>query len=177
MARRSFGSIRIRENGKYQAYYFDLSGKRRSAGVFRSKSDTSAALSAIETELKRGTWRDPDTSRERFADYARRWLSWREHSLAPRTFNQYNSLFSCHLEPTFGKLPLNRIDTPLIRSWNAAMKGAKPGAAVSAYRLLRAILNTAVDDDVLPRNPCRVKGAGSDRSPERVPRRWRKSRP
>lgn len=57
----------------------------------------------------------------------------------------------------------------MVRTWNAQLAKTKPGAAVSAYRLLRAILNTAVDDDVIPRNPCRVKGTGSDRAPERVP--------
>ena len=30
-----------------------------------------------------------------------------------------------------------------------------------AYRLLRAVMNTAVDDEVIGRNPCRIKGAGS----------------
>jgi integrase len=57
----------------------------------------------------------------------------------------------------------------MVRTWNAKLSKSTPGQAVSAYRLLRAILNTAVDDDVISRNPCRVKGAGSDRAPERVP--------
>jgi hypothetical protein len=29
-----------------------------------------------------------------------------------------------------------------------------------AYRLLKAIFNTAVDDELIRRNPCRIKGAG-----------------
>jgi integrase len=36
-----------------------------------------------------------------------------------------------------------------------------------AYRLLKAIFNTAVDDGLIRRNPCRIKGAGQERSPER----------
>ena len=36
-----------------------------------------------------------------------------------------------------------------------------------ADRLLRAILNTAVDDGLIRRNPCRIKGAGDEHSPER----------
>jgi hypothetical protein len=36
-----------------------------------------------------------------------------------------------------------------------------------AYRLLRAILMTAVDDEILIRNPCRIRGAGSEPTPER----------
>lgn len=35
------------------------------------------------------------------------------------------------------------------------------------YWLLKAVLNTAVDDELIRRNPCRIKGAGTERSPER----------
>ncbi|EMF52912.1 tyrosine-type recombinase/integrase [Streptomyces sp. SID5476] len=36
-----------------------------------------------------------------------------------------------------------------------------------AYRLLKAIMETAVDDELITRNPCRIKGAGKDRTAER----------
>ena len=37
-----------------------------------------------------------------------------------------------------------------------------------AYRLLRAIMTTAVEDDkLLPRNPCRIRGAGTEDAAER----------
>lgn len=36
-----------------------------------------------------------------------------------------------------------------------------------AYRLLKAIMNTAVDDGLIRRNPCRIDGAGQEHSPER----------
>jgi integrase len=45
--------------------------------------------------------------------------------------------------------------------------GASPVTAAKAYRLLKAVLNTAVDDGLIRRNPCRVKGAGQEKSPER----------
>jgi integrase len=43
-----------------------------------------------------------------------------------------------------------------------------PGVARSAYRVLRAIFNTAIQDDMIIKNPCRVKGAGTDRAAERT---------
>jgi hypothetical protein len=40
--------------------------------------------------------------------------------------------------------------------------------AAKAYRLLRAIMTTAVEEDkILPRNPCRVRGAGEEHATER----------
>lgn len=47
-----------------------------------------------------------------------------------------------------------------------------------AYWLLRTVLMTAIDDGVLAENPCRVKGAGSERVVERSirpSRRWKSS--
>ncbi|MEI5011294.1 site-specific integrase [Streptomyces sp. PmtA] len=38
---------------------------------------------------------------------------------------------------------------------------------VKAYQVLRAIMNTAVDDELIQRNPCRVKGAGAAKTAER----------
>lgn len=37
----------------------------------------------------------------------------------------------------------------------------------SKSRLLRAVLNTAVDDDVLERNPCRIRSGGDEKPAER----------
>ena len=41
---------------------------------------------------------------------------------------------------------------------------AHPGSTqpAKAYRLLRAIFNIAVDDEKVPLNPCRIKGAGQE---------------
>ena len=40
--------------------------------------------------------------------------------------------------------------------------------AAKSYRLLRAVLNTAVDEDrIIPRNPCRVRGADRNNPAER----------
>ncbi len=36
-----------------------------------------------------------------------------------------------------------------------------------SYRLVKAILKTAVDDELIRRNPCRIKGAGKESAPER----------
>ena len=41
------------------------------------------------------------------------------------------------------------------------------GTAAKAYRLLRAVLNTAVDDGRIKRNPCRIKGADTTHAAER----------
>ncbi len=58
----------------------------------------------------------------------------------------------------------------MIRKWRAELlgNGVSVSMAAKAYRLLRAVLATAVEEDkILPRNPCRVRGAGEERAAER----------
>jgi len=58
----------------------------------------------------------------------------------------------------------------MIRKWRAELlgNGVSVSMAAKAYRLLRAVLATAVEEDkILPRNPCRVRGAGEEHAAER----------
>ena len=64
----------------------------------------------------------------------------------------------------------SKLSTRLIREWRATLlrNGVSVSVAAKAYRLLRAILMTAVEEDnLLPRNPCRIRGAGDEEAPER----------
>lgn len=163
--RRPFGNIRRRANGKWQATY-KRDGRRISLGVFRSKGDASAALSSVEADLTAGSWVDPHAGRISFEEYAWTWLKNRTN-LRPRTQDQYTSLLRCHLVPKFGHRHISQITPHEVRGWFADLQSTVPGSARTAYRLLRAIFNTAVQDDMIARSPCRVTGAGTDKSKER----------
>ena len=60
------------------------------------------------------------------------------------------------------------IREPDVRRWrhDDLYQGAGAPTIAKAYRLLRAMLCTAVDG-LIRRNPCRIKGAGDDASVER----------
>jgi integrase len=71
---------------------------------------------------------------------------------------------------------LGDIDEAAVRSWrkerlNTGKKAKCPFGPVTvakAYRLLHAILTTAVEQDrMMRRNPCRIEGAGKEESAER----------
>ena len=46
-------------------------------------------------------------------------------------------------------------------------QGISVSETAKAYRFLRAVLMTAADDRIIPRNPCRVRGAGEEKPDER----------
>ena len=55
-----------------------------------------------------------------------------------------------------------------MRVWHSHLiESAGQDQAAKSYRLLRAILNTAVSDQLLTQNPCTVPGAGAENTPER----------
>src|SRR5580704_17584093 len=74
-----------------------------------------------------------------------------------------------HSQEAFGSTTIAGITEADVRRWRADMlsAGVTPVTAAKAYRLLRAIMATAVDDGLIRRNPCRIKGASVEKSPER----------
>lgn len=54
-----------------------------------------------------------------------------------------------------------------IRAWYHRLAKDHQATADDCYRILRAVVNTAVADGHLAKNPCTVKGAGSVRADER----------
>jgi integrase len=170
--RRRFGRIRRLPSGRFQARYQLGDGRLRSAPTtFATEAEADRYLATVETDLARGTWFDPDAGEIRLDAYAPRWLTERPVELQPRTAEIYRHLLRRHIYPTFGASPLNRITSAAVRSWNAALRERGVGSVTTAkaYRLLKAILATAAEDDLIPRNPCRLKAAGVERSPERKP--------
>ena len=55
---------------------------------------------------------------------------------------------------------------PIIKKYRDEPSGSVQLAA--AYRLLKAVFNVALEDEIIESNPCRIKGAGSANHPERV---------
>jgi integrase len=74
-----------------------------------------------------------------------------------------------HLVPVLGKLAVADIQEATVRRWRKSLldSGVGPVTVAKAYRLLKTVMNTAVDDGLRKRNPCRIDGAGQEHSPER----------
>jgi integrase len=86
-----------------------------------------------------------------------------------RTRELYKALLRLHLKPFIGKKELDRIGPETVRTWRSDLlaKGRSADTTAQSYRLLRAIMATAVDDQRVKRNPCRIKGADTAARAER----------
>jgi integrase len=168
-SRRRFGWRRKLPSGPWQASYLGPDGQRRNAPhTFRTKGDAERWLTLVEAELERGQWTDPERQQARLAAFGDRWIAERP-GLRPRTIDLYRWLFGKHVRPYLGTVRLHDLDAATVRQWRHGLLDAGVSAtmAAKAYRLLRAILTTAVDDSIIARNPCRLRGAGSEPTGER----------
>ena len=164
--RRHFGSVRRLPSGLYQASYWHDGRRHIAPTTFTQRADANAFLDATSASIHRRSWIDPDLGRISFARYADLWLAQRT-DIRARTREQYAWLIDNKLQPAFGHRELAKITPVHVRSWYADVAARTPGAARSAYRLLKAIFNTAILDDLIVKNPCRVKGGGTDRVTDR----------
>ena len=62
--------------GNYRANWRDATGKQR-AKTFPTRREAKAFLAETEATLTRGTYIDPNAGRQRFGDYAARWIGGR----------------------------------------------------------------------------------------------------
>jgi integrase len=167
---RRFGNVRLRESGRYQIRYPGPDGRMHTGPeTYERKGDAERALVIIEAQIASDQWSDPERGKIKLGDYASAWIAQRP-GLRPRTVDLYRWLLAKHIAPYLGGVPVGKLSARLVREWRAALlgNGVSVSVAAKAYRLLRAIMTTAVDEDnMLARNPCRIRGAGDEQARER----------
>ncbi|WP_156727534.1 tyrosine-type recombinase/integrase [Streptomyces apocyni] len=166
--KRRFGRIRKLPSGRFQARYLGPDGVDRPAPItFETSGDADDWLAEKQTEVRGGDWVDPDAGAVNFKEYALKWV--KERRLAATTDELYRRNLRLHVFPTFGSLDLDEITAPRVRAWRSERLDSTGADSTVAkcYRLLKAILETAVDDELIRRNPCRIRGAGKESAAER----------
>ena len=161
--KRRFGTIRELPSGRWQARYRGPDGLMLSAPhTFNRQRDADQWLTVAESEILRGEWIDPWLSAVTLGDFGRRWI--KDRTLKPRTRDDYEGMFRNHIDPHLGALAVGDVGTATVRQWRTKLldDGMSGNRAAKVYRLLRAILYTAVDDGMIKRNPCRIKGADKE---------------
>ena len=172
--KRRYGRVRRLPSGRYQARYPGPDGLDRPApNTFATKRAAEIWLTLKESEITWGDWLDPSAGAVPFVKYAQDWMG--QGQFSPKTDQLYELLLRLHLVPTFGEMNIANIRQEDVRSWRARLlktgplqeRPFGPVTVAKAYRLLRAILNTAVRDKRIRENPCQIKGADKEASPER----------
>lgn len=156
------------DHGRFQARYTGPDNRSYTARTpegrpltFDTQGDAEAWLSLRQSEVLRGAWlppAEPKAAPITFRAYADAWLAARD--LEQNTIDHYGQLLRDHIYPTFGDVAVVAIKPAAVREWHAAAAPDRPTTRAHAYGLLRTILNTAIADELIPANPCRIRGAG-----------------
>jgi hypothetical protein len=161
-SRRTFGNIRKLPSGRWQASYLDPITRGRVPGesTFATKADANRWLSAAELSLQRGNALDRTGRTRTLRDYSTTWMAGKT-ALRPKTRELYTYLLNRHILSALGQANLTAIAPGTIRDWNAQLRSGTiaDATAAKAYRLLRQILQAAVEDRLIAEKPCRIKAA------------------
>jgi integrase len=143
---------------RYRVRYIAPDGNERSKSFpDRAKRDAEAFLAGIETDKRRGTYVDPNAGRMPFEEFAETWL--RTHRFDESARGPIKARVRKHIIPYFGKRPIGSVQPSTVRDWDAGLLDKRLAAGTRAvlFAHLSGILTAAVDDGLIPKNPCAAK--------------------
>jgi integrase len=168
--RRGFGYLRRLPSKRYQASYVGPDLQRHTAPhTFEAKIDAEEWLAAERRLLVADDWLPPGQRKRQgvtFGAYAEQWLRGRE--LKPRTIDLYRRILDRSILPTFEDRMLSKITAADVRAWHASLDPRKKTARAHAYALMRTIMATAATEELIPSNPCTIRGAGQTKRERRI---------
>ncbi len=169
---RPWGHIRKLDSGRFQASFIgpDLrryNGPRPFDSKMLAEGWLARERKLIQDAAYDGTrWISPDERKTRAAvlgqtlgDYAQSWIQ--NRNLAPRTRKLYTDSLAHHIAPTLGEIGIGLLTADDVNRWHAKTLTNKPTGRAHAYSLLHAICASAVEDELLIKNPCQIKRAMS----------------
>jgi integrase len=170
--REPFGRIRQLPSRRYQAAYTgpDLA-LHKAASTFETLMDARAWLTEERRRIDAGDWIAPHRRNQpqqaaTFGAFAEVWLA--DRPLKPSTCALYRRVLDQRILPTLGDVLLKDITPLTVRQWYAALPREYSTRRAHSYALLRTILASAVTDDLIPANPCHIRGAGSTKRAHRI---------
>lgn len=151
---------------RYDVRYRLPTGQVRTK-THRTRKEAERFAAITEAAKARGGIVDPRAGRATLAEYATAWIDGKPE-LRPRTVQMYEGVLRLHVLPELGDTSLGRLDVATIRAWRAKkLRTTSAGTVAKSYRVLRAMLNTAVSDGLMVVNPCQIEKAGAEHHVER----------
>lgn len=139
-------------SGRWQVRWRGPDGSQHKES-FPRRVDAERHLTSVEHSMMTGGYVDPAAGRLTVAEYAVVWLGRQVH-LKPSTRATYAALMRQHVLPTFGAMPLGRVEHSGVTAWVARLsaRGLSGSTVRQTHRVLHMILSSAVRDGRLSRN-------------------------
>jgi integrase len=141
-------------NGKWRGCWRDHTGKER-AKTFATRTEAKKYAQKMETEVDSGIRRDAEAGKQRFGDYLDRWMQ-DQHKLRHNSRVFYEGTIKRHILPSLlAKRRLQEIEPRHVRDWitERVRAGTPRATMLDAYEIIVRALYTAVNDEIIPKNP------------------------
>jgi integrase len=139
-------------NGKYRARFREVPGgpQRSKCQTFSRKTDARAWLTEVEHQILTGTYTPREAGQITLASYVEEYTA-RRH-WRPQTAERKERELRLHILPTLGSIPLANLTRSQVERWAKDLELA-PSSVHTVHATLSAVLNAAVEDGRIPRNP------------------------
>ncbi|MFG3438418.1 tyrosine-type recombinase/integrase [Nonomuraea sp. NPDC047897] len=143
---------------RWLAVWTNLEGREQTK-AFAKKTEAEKHGSMMEADKARGNYVDPNggkTLLSALVEGEDGWLASLEAD--PSTRQIYERYWRVHVKPKFGNREIGSIRPSEIRSWVQHLtKSLAKSTARLVLRFLEHLLNSAVDDGLIAKNPCAAK--------------------
>jgi integrase len=137
---------------RWYARYRDPAGQQR-VRVFDRKVDAERHLTSVESSKLTGSYVSPAGGRVTIHDWAEQWLA-TKLDVKPSTRERYAGIIRQWIEPRWGRVRISEVSHAAVQQWASTITDSiKPASVAKVYRTLSQILDLAVRDGRLVRNP------------------------
>ncbi|MEX1907171.1 site-specific integrase [Janibacter sp. Y6] len=164
---------RTATNGKrtvtYRVRWRETDGRAR-AKTFRRKVEADRFAAMVSADIVRGHYIDPDAGKVRFDDYAAQWLA--AQTFEEGTVEMVELRFRLHVMPHLGSRNLADIQPSTIQGWLRTLTGLLGNYQKVMYANVSSVFTAAVDDGLIPKNPCKAPSVRRPKSDPRKLKPW-----
>ena len=164
---------RTTTNGKrtvtYRVRWRETDGRAR-AKTFRRKVEADRFAAMVSADIVRGHYIDPDAGKVRFDDYAAQWLA--AQTFEEGTVEMVELRFRLHVMPHLGSRNLADIQPSTIQGWLRTLTGLSGNYQKVMYANVSSVFTAAVDDGLIPKNPCKAPSVRRPKSDSRKLKPW-----
>lgn len=153
-----------RERTRYRVRYRTPAGRQTDKKGFRTKDEAERWAANLTVAIDRGDYVSPTSGRLPVGAMADNWLAKKKALLKASAYRALESAWRIHVEPVWGTVALNKVNTPSIELWvmqlmegtTATGRGPLSAAMViRCHEVLAGLLDEAVKENRLVANPAR----------------------
>ncbi|MFK4869046.1 tyrosine-type recombinase/integrase [Streptomyces sp. CSMPJR101] len=153
-----------------------IPGVRARSFPDKQKKAAEEWLATAQSDSLKGEFVDPRDGDLILREYVDKYW-WPGRTGDPATLESVSRKVRNQILPYLGSVSLRHIKVDTLRKWLKDLEGVvSPGTAVVAWENLKNILDCAVDDERIRKNPCRAKTIKAPTRPPTKARAWTRQR-